>query len=81
MKSQGVRRPEVVHPFVHLSIHPFIQPPAVSFIYSSIHPFFHSLIQQIFMENLYAGTVLDIENMGLIKTNTAPAYWALLLVQ
>lgn len=33
------------------------------------------------MENLYAGTILDIENMGLIKTNTAPAYWALLLVQ
>lgn len=67
MKSQGVRRPEVVHP----SIHPFIHPPVVSV--------FHSLIQQIFMGNLYAGPILDTENMGLVKTNTAPAYQALLV--
>lgn len=67
MKSQGVRRPEVVHPFIH----PFIHPPVVSV--------FHSLIQQIFMGNLYAGPILDTENMGLVKTNTAPAYQALLV--
>lgn len=31
------------------------------------------------MGNLYAGPILDTENMGLIKTNTAPAYQALLV--
>ena len=27
---------------------------------------------------MYAGTILDMENMGLVKTNTAPAYRVLL---